>query len=68
MPIFIRFSAHNLGDVGCKNCELFKAEIGAIAADKFVAGKLKVEAGSQILFIKRFVFGKFNSNRIRVRF
>lgn len=35
---------------------LSKEEVGAIAADKFIAAKLEVEPGSPILFRKRFVF------------
>jgi GntR family transcriptional regulator len=35
---------------------LSKEEIGAIAADKFIAAKLEVEPASPILFRKRFVF------------
>ncbi|MBX3253357.1 MAG: GntR family transcriptional regulator [Chitinophagaceae bacterium] len=35
---------------------LSKEEITARAADKFIAGKLNLEAGSPILFRKRFVF------------
>ncbi|QRR01324.1 GntR family transcriptional regulator [Dyadobacter sandarakinus] len=35
---------------------LSKEEVGAIAADKFIAAKLEVDVGSPILFRKRFVF------------
>ncbi len=35
---------------------LSKEEISALPADKFISGKLEVEAGSPILFRKRFVF------------
>ncbi len=35
---------------------LSKEEISAKAAGKFIAGKLEVEAGSPILFRKRYVF------------
>jgi GntR family transcriptional regulator len=37
---------------------LSQEEISAIAADKFIAGKLEVEQGSPILLRKRFVFDR----------
>lgn len=36
--------------------QLSKEEISAMAADKFIAGKLEIDPGSPILFRKRFVF------------